>query len=243
MPSTIKYFFVYIFIFQLIHAEELFVDTSKLSLAHITLSHKYCKQTSAEHTLCKSKALSYIDYNDPDLPTFLKGIKEVLNPTIENYQKNDLKASTLADIKDFNADISGEWEERSVIELFAQTPTTYTLSSSSGGYSGGAHGYYNVAYKNYSIATQKVLNLDDIFINDYNKTLINIAQRHYKRIYNLQPKEPLTNDDWFDDKFVLAENIAITSQGLYFHYNSYEIKPYAAGQTAFLLPTLNSTVS
>ena len=236
MPIYIKNTVIFIFILGLLHAEEIFIDTGSLSLAQITVSHKYCKQTSKEHSLCKSKKLNYIDYEDTDLPSFLKGLKNILKPVVDKYKNSDLKHSTLSDIKDFNSDISGDWYDEASITLFAKTVTTYTLATTSSGYSGGAHGYYSVHYDNYSTDTQQALRLDDLFIKDYKKELIQITQSHYKRTHELQPRQSLQDDGWFENKFLLAENIAITPEGLYFHYNSYEIKPYAAGHTTFLLP-------
>jgi len=225
-----------LFMYTQLFSQEVFVDTSKLSLGQITLSNKYCKQIKRNASLCKSQELNYIDYDETDLPSFLHGLKKHLEPIVNAYRHNDLKSSILSDIKDFNADISGDWYDNSHIELFAKTPNTYTLSTTTNGYSGGAHGYYAVHFENYSVETQKALKLDDIFLKDYNQTLIKIAETHYRHTYGLTPKQSLENDGWFENKFVLAENIAITPQGLYFHYNSYEIKSYAAGQTEFLLP-------
>jgi len=95
MPIYIKNTVIFIFILGLLHAEEIFIDTGSLSLAQITVSHKYCKQTSKEHSLCKSKKLNYIDYEDTDLPSFLKGLKNILKPVVDKYKNSDLKHSTL----------------------------------------------------------------------------------------------------------------------------------------------------
>jgi hypothetical protein len=186
--------------------------------------------------LCKSKELSYIDYDDSDLPKFLKGLESHLSPLLTQYKNNDLKSSTLADLNDYSGDISGEWSDKKSITLFAKTPSTYTLSIISSGYSGGAHGYYAMEFENFSIETQKEIKLSDLFQNDFNTTLHNIAQDIYKKTYGLKTKQSLHDDGWFENKFVLAENFAITSKGLLFYYNSYEIKPYSAGHTRFMLP-------
>ena len=217
-------------------SQELFIDQNKLTLGQITSSSTYCKKINLESSLCNSKKLSYIDYNDPNLPSFLTGLQQNIQTVIQAYEKNTIKTPVLENIQEFGAEFSGEWYNNHSITLFAKTPTTYTLSTISNGYTGGAHGYYTVHFDTYSIATQKPIKLDDLFIDDYNQTLMHIAEDHYKRTHELQPKQSLEDEGWFENKFVLAENIAITPQGLYFHYNSYEIQPYSAGQATFLLP-------
>ena len=216
--------------------EELFVDQDGLNLGHITLSDKYCKSIKSSYTLCKSKKLSYIDYDATDLPAFLQNIKTHISPVVDKYKADDLKMSTLDILKDMDGEINGDWNNDSSIDLFAKTPSTYTLSTISSGYEGGAHGYYNESYDNFDIKTNAKLRLNDLFLPDTNQTLHEIAQTHYKKHFGLAPAQPLTDDEWFEDKFVLAQNFAITSRGLYFFYNQYEIKSYASGPTEFMLP-------
>lgn len=218
------------------HGDEIFIPKDGLNLGEMTLSETYCKSTKHSQELCESKKLSYIDYDDDQLPTFLQDIKTYIAPIVEKYKADDLKKSTLSEMKDMNGNISGEWSKESTIDLFAKTSETYTLSTTSNGYEGGAHGYYDQRYDNYNTATHAKLTLDELFVSDYNQTLHRIAQAHYKSLTGLAPNQPLTDEGWFEDKFILAENFAITSRGLYFFYNQYEIKPYAAGSTEFMLP-------
>ena len=218
------------------HGTEIFVQKENLNLAHITLFETYCKSIKPSQALCQSKKLSYIDYEDANLSTFLQGIKGHISPILKKYRADNLKTNTLGDINAMHAEVSGKWSYESAIDLFAKTLTTYTLSTTSSGYEGGAHGYYYQGYDTYTIQTNKKLTLDDLFVTDYNQTLHTIAQRHYKKYKGLAPNQPLTNEGWFEDKFVLAKNFAITSRGLYFFYNTYEIKAYASGTTAFMLP-------
>lgn len=236
MHSYIKVLLILSFLLHLLHAEELFIAKKNLKLASITLSEKYCKNITKDKALCKSKKLSYIDFKDKNLPSFMHALKTHISPTLQVYKSENLKQSTLADLKDFGDNISGDWYTEEYIDLFSKTPATYTLSSMSTGYSGGAHGYHAVEFNNYSIKTQQKVKLSDLFISDSNQTLHTIAQKHYRQLHNLKENQSLLDDGWFDDKFVLAQNFAITPRGLLFHYNSYEIKPYAAGHTKFILP-------
>ena len=236
MDFYIKTILLFGLIVQFSQSEEIFVQTDTLKLATITLSKNYCKAITENKQLCKSKKLNYIDYKDTDLPDFLEGLKTHISPSIKAYQDEKLKASTLLDINESDGEITGEWYNETSIELAAKTPTTYTLSHTYSGYTGGAHGYYGVSFKNYYIQSQKELTLKDLFLADFNQPLLHIARSHYKRTHGLKEKQSLTDEGWFEDKFELAKEFAITTQGIYFVYNQYEIKSYASGITTFMLP-------
>lgn len=236
MSLYLKPIFLFTFLIYTLQAEEVFVNKNMVSLGHIHRSYTYCVDTQEYQTFCENKALTYIDYDHDNVPHFLHGLKQNLLPYITTYNKRDTKGSVLANMKDSHGQLSGNWYENQTIDLFAKTPVSYTLSTRSSGYTGGAHGYHAVSFTNYAIDTQKPIHLDDLFVKDYNTTLAAIAEKHYKYIVGLKETQSLQDDGWFDNKFILPENIAITDFGLYLYYNFYEIKPYAAGHTKFLLP-------
>ena len=236
MHPYFKYLLLLSLLINFTNAQERFVDEDAFHLAHNTLSEKYCKAFKAEKRFCKAKKLTYIDANVTDLPAFLKGLGAYITPILKEYKENDLKNDVLSTIKEFNGDVTGEWYDETAIALFSKTPSTYTLSNTSNGYSGGAHGYYRITFGNYDIQTQKKLTLEALFIADSNKTLHTIALNYYRQTRGLKPTESLVDDGWFENRFMLAENFAITPRGIYFLYNQYEIKSYADGLTEFLLP-------
>ncbi len=236
MHHKLKVILISILLSHFSYADELFIDKNNLKLASTTLSEKYCKDIKKDKTLCKSKKLSYLDFDDKDLPSFMHDLKIHMNPILQAYKSENLKKSTLNDIKDLGEELSGNWYHEEYIDLFSKTTATYTLSNMSTGYSGGAHGYHAISFRNFSIKTQKELKLNELFVSDSNKTLHTIAQKYYKMLHNLKANQSLVDNGWFEDKFILAENFSITPRGLLFHYNSYEIKPYAEGHTRFLLP-------
>lgn len=86
--------------------------------------------------------------------------------------------------------------------------------------------------------------LDELFIQDYNRTLTAIAEREYRLDKGLMQHETLVTEGWFDNTYILPQSIGIGVKGLHFDYNPYEIKAYAAGPTFFLLPydTLSSII-
>lgn len=217
-------------------ARQIFIDDGDYLLSIHTLSEKYCRHIDHYRKFCEAKSLSYIDDNVSDLPDFLEGLRNHIEPAIRSYRQKDLKKEVWNTTRKSDGEISGEWYDKTRIGLFAKTPATYTLSFESNGFSGGAHGYDTVSYTNIDISTQKSLPLKELFLPGTEEKLAQIALAYYKLARNMKPYQPLTYDAWFEDRFKLPENYAITSYGLYFLYNQYEIKPYAEGRTDFFLP-------
>ena len=236
MSRSPKLILVLLTFLGMAQAQQRFLDPGEYHLSIRTLSEKYCTRIDKDRTFCEGKKLSYLDTDVRNLPAFLKGAHTFIDPILDDYRKENLKKEVFDTIKELDGDVRGEWYGETRIDLFAKTPTTYTLAIESNGYTGGAHGYDTVGYTNVSIATQKKLTLRELFLPGTEEKLKAVALKFYRMQHNLKPFQPLTDDDWFENRFVLAENFAITPRGLYFLYNRYEIKPYAAGQTSFFLP-------
>ncbi len=236
MHPVTRSFALLLFFLTFGDTEQVFIDPSNYPIATRTLSEQYCAQGTRKESLCQSHTLSYLDSNVSDFPSFMKGVDAYIAPYLKEYKESDLKKEVLSILKELNGDLSGGWYDKMVFRLFAKTPTTYTLSFESNGYSGGAHGYHRIAYTNIGIKTQKRVTLSDLFLPNYKQRLHDIALAYYKKAHNLKPSQPLEHDGWFKNRFELAENFAITPLGLYFLYNQYEIKSYADGLTDLLLP-------
>ncbi len=217
-------------------AREIFIDRSANGLAYLTLSEQYCKTNGSDKTLCQEKKLRYIDPDDSDLPSFMKDLSAYIKPQLQHYRAEKLKEDVLSLVKDFKGDIQGEWYNHTEIDLFSKTPATYTLSVTSSSYTGGAHGAYGIAYENFDIKSQKKIGLEQLFLPHTEEKLLKIAEQHYRHASALKPYETLADDGWFENSFKLADQFALTSRGLNFLYNQYEIKSYADGITTFLLP-------
>ena len=119
------------------------------------------------------------------------------------------------------------------IRFFSLTKIGYSLKYQETSYEGGEHGNYYEGFKNF-YKGRKELKLKDIIVNK--KGFKKEALKIYKEQKGLTADEPLTKDGWFDNKFVLAKEFAITEEGILFLYNPYEIKPFALGITRFLVP-------
>lgn len=217
----------------LINAQELYYNMDKIRLGEQTLKKKYCKpiQKNPLERLCYDEELTYpISYKNKVLIDFNKQIE----PFIKNYKKVNPKKEVLDAINDM--DSGGEWTNHTLVNLFAITNKSYTLTESNSNYSGGAHGSFYLEYQNYTKDGKKIT-LETLFAKKYLPKLLEISEKVYREQKGLSKDDSLIEkDDWFEDKFILPKTFAITPNGLLFFYNQYEIKAYVSGTTEFLVP-------
>lgn len=83
-----------------------------------------------------------------------------------------------------------------------------------------AHGMYGTSYLNYSLSQNKILSLSDILTGDYAKTLRKLLQNE------LSEKEDLMVSV---DEIEIPKDWRLTTEGLEFSWQLYEIAPYSAG--------------
>jgi hypothetical protein len=219
-----------------LNAETNYLDTYNIHTTQKILNDKYCQKTKSHNTLCMEYQLEYPEQIQSDKQGLTDTIKKSIQKYKDDFKVGDAERYIITTLKEDDYGMSGTWSNETNVELFATTQNTFTLSITNGGYMGGAHGNYATGFDNYDINSSKKITLNDLLITGYKGKLNKIAEKYYKKMYASNENENLQNLGWFDNKFILANTFAITSQGLYFLYNSYEIKPYAAGQTTFLLP-------
>jgi len=229
---------LYIFFFTSnLFSQEIFLNQNWVkSKGLFTTSQSYCHPLhNISSTFCQKESLSYPVLVNAPKQKVKNAVDKIVQKEIETYKKGDLQKTVISNIQDIDYRPNGTWESRNALDLFTVTQTTFTMKNEGSGYTGGAHGYFSVLYDNYTHEGEH-LGLDALLKDDYNVTLHNIAKRIYKKSAGLKRDESLEKDGWFSNTFVLAQNFAITDRGLLFHYNAYEIKPYAAGHTEFILP-------
>jgi hypothetical protein len=185
--------------------------------------------------LCKKEEITLPVFGR-EAPAFTREIAERLAPILKDYEKSDPVREVEEALPDYEGVVGGEWYDTLEAALYASTPSTYTLRLIRSGYSGGAHGYFSVAFLNFLPGRQAPVRLAECFLPGSEAQLTRIAESYYRRQHGLLPDQPLTEDEWFEERFILPENFAFTSRGILFLYNQYEIKPYSSGLSTFLLP-------
>ena len=221
----------------------LFSDMSfanKLGIKYQTKdwSDSYCHTYSNGEKLCMDYVITYpIDIRG-DNQKAVDIFKSQVEKIVTKYKKSGAKKDILDMTLDDSDPIVGSWTDEYTVELLASTQKTLTLSYSGGGYMGGAHGNYGTEFINFDIDSGRKISIADI-ISGTKSSFTKAVERYYRDTNGLGMHDSLTRLEWFENKFALADNFAITDKGIYFYYNSYEIKAYAYGQTELLVPYRN----
>lgn len=103
-------------------------------------------------------------------------------------------------------------------------------------YTGGAHGFGGEFYVVFDILRNKVVNIEDILTTKGMSSLPRMIQRQILKDRGVSAYEPITNAGLFEEGVTeVSKNFYITSKGIGFYYNQYEIGPYAAGPFSVFL--------
>ena len=104
-------------------------------------------------------------------------------------------------------------------------------------FTGGVHPNHKTIYYTYDTKLNKRININDLFISNYENTLNEIGEKYFRMIKDIKPEETLNDAGYFiHDKFHVNDNFALTKHGILFYYNPYEIAPYGFGSTKLIIP-------
>jgi len=199
------------------------------------IKDKYCKNNIKGDEFCMDYTLTYPTLIKSENSDLITSIENLIEEKIRVFNKLNAKNMVLTLLSD-EPDLTWSWEDKTTVKLYATTEKSFTLAIINYNYSGGAHANRTIEYENYTIENAKELEMKDMFVDGYQNKLTSIANRYYRESNNLSANDSLTKIGWYGDNFILSDNFAITSKGLEFLYNPYEIKPHIAGITTFLLP-------
>ena len=127
------------------------------------------------------------------------------------------------------------WSIERRITIIGDTVGVLTFKVTESRYTGGAHGNSMVLLQMVEEKSVKPIGLDELLTPQQKDKLRDVAEPHFRAARGLRQEESLTDAGFtFEDgKFVLTLNVGLTSEGLYFYYNQYEIAPYVMGPTDF----------
>ncbi len=175
-------------------------------------------------------------------------VNKLINNKLYSYNNDSLNcngfafaASFLANYSDFLKDFPDNpmsWSIDRKVMVIYNSLDLLTLEFFEFSYEGGAHP--NTTYTLMMIDPQdaKEIHLEDILIPGSYQPLVKLCERYLRLSRNIPGKMNLEEEGFWLDKgaLPLAENIALSSKGLRVIYNSYEIAPYAMGQSDFTIP-------
>ncbi len=113
----------------------------------------------------------------------------------------------------------------------------FSIEFSEESYTGGAHPNALVRLMTLNAHDGHRVSLDELFVPGYGARLTALGERAFRKAHDLAATDDLVAAGfWFEGgAFQLNDNWAVTGEGLRFHYNAYEVAPYAMGPTDILL--------
>ncbi|MDR0761084.1 MAG: RsiV family protein [Treponema sp.] len=103
-------------------------------------------------------------------------------------------------------------------------------------YMGGAHGMREKQYFLFDTAKIKKLSLDDLIQKNARMTVRRILAAKLREFAGIAADAPLSQGGFFTDLPDIPENFFLTAGGFGFHWDPYEIAPYAMGPIEVLVP-------
>jgi hypothetical protein len=134
------------------------------------------------------------------------------------------------------ATTAGWFLERKV-RVIHQDAEVLSLEETVFWYTGGAHPNNSARLASFDPVSGRRLVLEDLLTPGYGPRLNAIAEHRFRAIREIPEGQSLADAGfWFEDGvFSLNDNFAVADSGLAFHFDPYEIAPYALGPTDLVL--------
>ena len=158
---------------------------------------------------------------------------------INDYKANESDYTKMVDTmrSEETAPLAFNWEyQTSGKSIYCQNGILcYEIQNYS--YTGGAHGSTITKYMNLDLSRERVLQLSDIFTEDYNSQLTPIIIDNLEKNNKVESKEDLENIGFFDTEEIHPiDNFIIGDKGLTFVYDQGSIAAYALGAIKVFIP-------
>lgn len=157
-----------------------------------------------------------------------KSMKEVADEFVSSYKK----------FTDEFTGMAQGWYFNGQAKVLLLNDTLLSISIEEEYYTGGAHGGSERYFLNVDPRNGKPVTLARLFKPGFEDLLNSAAEAEFRKERELPDTASFLFNgfDFPEGKFRLNENYGFTEDGLLFHYNNYEIAPYAAGPTTILVP-------
>ena len=104
-------------------------------------------------------------------------------------------------------------------------------------YSGGAHPNLYSHFLNYDIKNNRVLDFNDIFVENSEEALRNLITLHLLGNYFAESLEELAEKSGiYTDQIFVSRNVFLIGDSIIFHYNPYDIAPWSEGIISVKIP-------
>lgn len=130
----------------------------------------------------------------------------------------------------------GWFLERRIVVVH-QDARVFSLSVSESWYSGGVHPNSSRTLASFDPGTGRRLALDDLVERSRVPDLVDLAERRFREVRGI-PRGVLLSEAGFtfpQETFYVNDDFAVTPEGLAFHFDPYEVGPYALGPTDYVV--------
>ena len=131
---------------------------------------------------------------------------------------------------------SSNWFSDYVMSVSFNEHDLLGISNSYWTYTGGVHGMYGVSFYVYDMRQERLLNLEDIFVDGYDEQLATIINHQLLYDLNVDSTTSLSSLGYWEDKIPITSNYTIEENNIVFYYGPYEIASYATGPTIITIP-------
>lgn len=127
------------------------------------------------------------------------------------------------------------YEESDAVDVAYLDDKIISLAQSWSNYGGGAHGNYGSQYYNVDLKNIRELKLADVMDTLAAKSTVEkLLEKAFRKNFPFDEDQTL-KDVLFDEKIKPTENFMLTSKGITFNYEPYEIAAYVYGQIALYI--------
>ena len=203
------------------------VSCPEITINYITVEGDV-ESASLINTEIQDFIISSLYIGDEEQPSPASSIIDAATGFIETYRLEN------AEFPDMAAEY---FVEVTVTESF-NTADLLSLELRNYLYTGGAHGYGSVIFKNYDPQTGLEWKLQDLIQDE--AEFYAMAEHKFRKAHDIRSGEPINSTGfWFEnDEFSLPETIGFTKKNLILHYNQYEIASYASGPIEVEIPLI-----
>lgn len=145
----------------------------------------------------------------------------------------------LTSYEETSADFPNQmWEHNGTVDIRFQNDRMVSIRGDQYSYTGGAHPNSETRLVMLSLKDGSVLTVDDLLVDNWQPVIEPLVTEQFRAEQEIPDSLTIAEAGFwgFEDGFVMPENIGVNGMGLVFHYNAYEVGPYAAGPTEFVIP-------
>jgi hypothetical protein len=180
--------------------------------------------TNEYDTTCTTLTIHLLTISIPN-----RKISNLINDTIVSYITGDKHTSIKAFLNAGGSNDSGFIEQEYDCYMVTNDSNVFSVELRDSQFTGGSHGNGTYNYVNFDLITGKKITLNDILKPNYTDKLNQVAAK----IFFTGNNEGWNVDE---DSFELNGNFAITTGGLLFGFQEYEIGSYVQGSPQVLIP-------